>query len=460
MGAAEGVLAEECGRVGLAAGTAPEAIVGALAETAASQEALAVVAATAAGVATKTLSRAHKVARRGQMQGEAAEIAADLLAARTEYEALPKGDATAATGMWTAARLEMHDTGAAAKAKGALARGEFDGRCPVGNIQCPAVDTLNSQRRENAAEHKRALVLYDDACRAEALARDVAETVRVTEQRRAALLARREVLRARAGVLRAALAEPVESAPSVGEAERAVSTANTNWGTASAHAQTAKDALVRVQRAHERLGALRAQVEAARERAGVLRAAVRLFGRQGAQQKIAEAALGEIEAGANALLREAAIDLSVTVRWAREGQGLAASCDACGAPHPASQKVKRCERCGAERGAKLVERLDVELSDRSGAAEDLAGAALQLAASSWLRAERGVQWGAAFIDEPFSSSDKVSRRAFATHLSAMLRGRFGFEQAFIISHSPDATDAMPGRITIMADEYGSRVEVQ
>jgi len=70
-----------------------------------------------------------------------------------------------------------------------------------------------------------------------------------------------------------------------------------------------------------------------------------------------------------------------------------------------------------------------------------------------------VQWGTAFIDEPFGALDEANRKAFAAHLTAMLRGRFGFEQAFVVAHSPDVLDAMPGRVTVMADEYGSRAEV-
>ena len=71
----------------------------------------------------------------------------------------------------------------------------------------------------------------------------------------------------------------------------------------------------------------------------------------------------------------------------------------------------------------MVHRLDIELSDRSGAAEDLAGAAFQLSASAWLRSERNSAWSVALLDEPFSQLDAGNRRAFATHLAAMLSGR-------------------------------------
>jgi len=456
--AAESVLVDECGRLGLPAGSGADAVVGSLEALVAVQAALAGEAGGKVQAATATLTRAHLAARRAQAAAETDAVAADLTRMRTEFEALPPVVPGAASAL-ADARAAMQAAGGEAKQKGALARGEFDGRCPVGNITCPATDALNAQRRENATAHKRALALYDDKCQAESAARLEADSARAADERRTALLAKREVLRGRLAVLRAEQAEQAEDAPSVGEAERALGAATLDHSNATYRASATRDALTRVEQARARIAATRDAVVTAREDAAVLRAAVRLFGRQGAQQRIAEAALADIESGANALLREASIDLSVTVRWAREGQGLATSCDSCGAAHPASQRVKRCERCGAERGPKLVERLDVDLSDRSGAAEDLAGAALQLAASSWLRAERGVQWGTAFIDEPFGALDEANRKAFAAHLTAMLRGRFGFEQAFVVAHSPDVLDAMPGRVTVMADEYGSRAEV-
>jgi hypothetical protein len=156
----------------------------------------------------------------------------------------------------------------------------------------------------------------------------------------------------------------------------------------------------------------------------------------------------EIEEGANYALEECGIDLRVEVRWSREGQGVARQCDECGQPFPSSLKVKQCGRCGAERGALLIHKLDLALSDRSGAAEDLAGAALQLAASAWLRAERGSAWGTAIIDEPTAQLDAGNRRAFMRHLAAMLRGRYAFEQALVVSHDPAATSMLPGRILV------------
>lgn len=175
--------------------------------------------------------------------------------------------------------------------------------------------------------------------------------------------------------------------------------------------------------------------------------AVRLLGRNCAQRKIAESNLDTISDGANDLLQMCGLDLNVGISWAREGKGLAKNCDACGYAFGASAKVKTCV-CGVPRGLEQISRLDVVLSDRSGAAEDLAGCAFQLSAASWLRSNRNALWSVALLDECFGSLDAYNRKSFARHLVSMLSGKYGFRQAFIISHSPDTTHLFPSRIQL------------
>jgi hypothetical protein len=184
-----------------------------------------------------------------------------------------------------------------------------------------------------------------------------------------------------------------------------------------------------------------------------------IFGKNGAQRVVSERALSEIEDGANDMLRACEIDLSVRMDWSREGEGLAKVCEACGSPFPSSAKVKECKRCGAKRGANLINKLDVVLSDRSVAAEDMAGGAIQLSASAWLRKDRHSAWGTALIDEPFGALDAVNRKAFAGHLHTMLSGSYGFEQGMIVSHTPDTMYALPGRIEIFSDAGDSTIRV-
>lgn len=410
--------------------------------------------------AKEALAAAHERQHHADRAVELEEVAESLKTARSKFEALPEVDATLATSALADARAKMQAAGAEVKTKAALARGEFDGRCPVGGIVCPAKNDLNRMAAENRVEHKRALSVYDDSCRAESIARSEQEDAARVDREKAGLLGQREKLRERYAALREATKAPLPDGPDVVEAREKLTAATDAYRKAADVQATARAAFETAQNAMLDRARMQDTVDKAKDQATLLRAALRVFGRQGAQQRIAEAALAEIEQGANALLRDAGIDLSVEMRWAREAaSGLATTCDACGAPFPASQRAKKCERCGAERPPKLIERLDVELSDRSGAAEDLAGAALQLAAAAWLRRERDVRWSVALIDEPFGALDEANRRQFAAHLVQMLRGRFGFEQAFIVAHSPDVLDAMPRQIRVTADEYGSTLKV-
>lgn len=390
---------------------------------------------------------------------------------RTEGKALSEqiaevGDAEGRVGNWTV----VHDDAKAArqrtadelKAKRVLARGEFSGTCPVDSGACPAKIEINARTAKNAGLYDAASLAYDAATKAEALARLELETAVSDARKLDALVVKRDMLRARAKILLPKAESASGSKFDADEHGKRVAALDMAHRTlASEHA-----GLTAVEAALTELDALLVNIETEerslallRSKEAVGRAALRIFGRQGAQKRIAESALVEIEAGANSILREAGIDLTLRVQWGREGVGLSAWCGECGAPFPASARVKTCERCKADRGPKVVERLDIELSDRSGAAEDLAGAALQLSAAAWLRRERGVSWSVAFLDEPFGSLDEANRKGFAAHLVAMLRGSAGFEQAFIVAHHPDVIDGLPARLVVRAGEAASSVEV-
>lgn len=193
------------------------------------------------------------------------------------------------------------------------------------------------------------------------------------------------------------------------------------------------------------------RVEQLEDKASSLREALVLLGPTGAQRRIAEGSLAKIEQGANTLLGSSHIPLSVRMEWSREGGDIAKTCAQCGAPFPKSAKVKLCAKCGAARGQNIINKLEVALSNWSGAATDLGGAAIQLSASAWLRRKRGSPWSVAVLDEPFGSLDTAKRRAFAAHLASMLAGEYGFAQSFIIAHHAAVLDALPGRIEITSD---------
>lgn len=394
---------------------------------------------------------------------ELAEIRAQGKELSEQIDVLAESGAL--VGDWT----DAHDLAKAAltraadelKAKRSLARGEFSGRCPVDGHSCPVSRDINERVGANAGLYEAAVQAYDAAAKQESTTRLELDGLVAEARKHDALVGKRDALRARARVL-LPLAETVKGLrfdadeharrlAALDAAHRALAAEEEGLHAVQAALLELEGLLVAIDTAERTLARVRA-------REAVGRAALRIFGRSGAQKRIAEAALAEIEAGANGILREAAIDLSLRVQWGREGVGLATWCGECGAPYPSSARVKACERCKAERGPKVVERLDIELSDRSGAAEDLAGAALQLSAAAWLRRERGVSWSVAFLDEPFGALDEANRKGFAAHLVAMLRGSAGFEQAFIVAHHPDVIDGLPARLVVRAGEVASSIE--
>jgi len=192
-------------------------------------------------------------------------------------------------------------------------------------------------------------------------------------------------------------------------------------------------------------------------RAARLSEAVYVFGRSGAQRRYAERSLSAIDRAAVSILSRCGVDLDVKVEWCREGQEPADVCSACGTPFPASRKIKTCG-CGAPRGKKIVEEPRIVLSDRSGAAEDLGGFALQLSAFGWMRALRSSSWAAAYIDEPFGALDEANRRGVAAHVSAMLGSEHGVRQAFVVTHDREIAAGLPAAISITGGEHGSRIE--
>lgn len=335
-----------------------------------------------------------------------------------------------------------------------LAKGEFDGRCPMAEIQCPAKTEINADRathRARAAEIlKVAQAKYAGVTEAQAAEQQIRSELQEAER----MDERLKALRVEAKKLAAIVAEAKDAGEPLDQSA------------IRDRLDQARDSLLEAKLAHQKLqgwakelhdiATTRATLlEQRKKSAGTLgmhREAIVIFGKKGAQRKVAEGAIAQIEEGANDVLRSSGADLTVEVRWAREGKGLATSCDACGHPFPTSVKVKHCERCGHPRGPKLESKLDVVLSKASdGAASDLAGAGFQLAASRWLREARGATWSTALLDEPFGALDAAHRRTFAAHLTAMLSGAYGFEQAFVVAHHASVLDALPGRIEIVSD---------
>lgn len=339
----------------------------------------------------------------------------------------------------------------------ALAQGKFDGHCPVGGGDCPIKLQINANIDQSALSLEKAVKAFNVKSREK---HEASEELDLIDKRRERLqddLAARKRLVERVKKLAPSAErcagqeeqDPTEANALVEEAGKNLHTVEQDrYGLRAARDLVVAQLKVS-QSSEDDLQRLRSQAE-------LLREAQVILGRQGAQRRLAEDALQEIERGANEALAICSIDLSMEVRWARETKGLAKACDACGAPFPSSAKVKVCARCGVERGPQLEHKLDIVVSDVSGAAEDLAGCMFQLSGAAWLRRDRMAALAIAALDEPFGALDTEHREALASHLPQLLK-HFGFVQAFCIAHSAGIMGGMPALIEIEAGPQGSRI---
>ena len=295
--------------------------------------------------------------------------------------------------------------------RAAVASGTFGGRCPVAGIPCPATQEINGLARasRDAADEAEAA---EEHWRVAGEGFQAASRVLVEAERR---VASRGALEERARVLQErldGLVGPESPGVSSGLVLEAVAEQRDRaareleglrWGARELEtADREIEGLLGVERLH---GAV---LETAREGAALLARAPR---------RIAERVLGVVAESANRVLREAGVELSLEVSWERASREPADTCEACGAAFPRSARIKACESCREPRGTRKIRRLDVELSARSGAAEDLAGLALSLAAGSWLRGERGSAFGVLLGDELSAQLDVSHRRAMSARLA-------------------------------------------
>jgi DNA repair exonuclease SbcCD ATPase subunit len=332
-----------------------------------------------------------------------------------------------------------------------LVRGMFDGTCPVDKRACPVAKEINAPKKAYQEEH-------EEACaRFEQISRLVQEDLVLSKKARLLLEERRKIMAAleHAQKMITDLAQGDATTMSTGLSLDVVRSGLRHTDNEVSTLAMRIEASAKATREIEDLDAKLAK-ERREERACAEAAA--LFGPHGAQRRIAEGAIADVADRANAILADAGIELQVDLTWEREGKDPADECD-CGELFPQSRKVKACSRCGAPRGMKRIRRLDVELSARSGAAEDLAGLALSLSASAWLRGARGSEWSSVLLDECTAQLDKAHRRAFAQHLPRILKAA-RIDQALVVSHDPSSVASLTGRIVIRSDGKWARVEVE
>lgn len=347
-------------------------------------------------------------------------------------------------------------------AKAGLARGKFDGKCPLDGHACSDATLMNAEREENRKAAEKAEVKFETIKAKKAQADTQADEL-IAERHR---LEKRvsQVQKLREAAMEHSLVQAAERIARDGEPPAMDEDDGKRADAREAYAEAHSAASLAERHASELRLVYQARAQAIEAREGASKAAqthreaLAILGRNGAQRRIAEGALAEIDEGANAMLAEAGIDLKVTQTWRHPVKGFGDTCEACGWPFPPSTKFKVCEKCEAPRPPKYIERPEITLSNVSGAAEDVAGVAIQLSAAAWLREKRGTSWATLCIDEPFGSLDSSHRRALATHLANMIKGQ-GFDQAFIVSHNADVNDALPAVVQVTAAGERSIVEV-
>lgn len=362
----------------------------------------------------------------------------------------------------TEAAVKVQELERETAAKRKVALGQFDGRCPVASIECPATKQINDDRKPARKALQDVEKRRDEARAVHEEAQRTYNGVRIVKSKHEQLSAEIERLRSRAREMiadvkeaRALLEDDKVREETAIEIE--LDTVRIASGKSSARLEHCRSMLEQTTKLRAEIEQLDKRIEEASKQAQIATQGRKVF--RATHRRVAETALARINEMTNDALVTSGIDLSVDVRWEREGTTAAKTCDECGAAFPASVKVKLCEQCGAPRGMNTVNKLEFVLSDRSGAADDIAGVTLQLSAGAWLLNTRQSQWRCALIDEPFGQLDAFHRRALARHLATMLTGRYGYGQALVIAHDTTVLDALPGRIEVIAGKDGSRLKV-
>jgi hypothetical protein len=337
-----------------------------------------------------------------------------------------------------------------------LAGGDFDGQCPVGKMPCPVSAELvaNRARNKKLARHARADAdaKYEAFRKEEKHHGDCLRQVQEADRLAERLQAMRDQLARMSDRYESALETPEVD---VALEEEQLSRLQSDFALATESLLFVEHDLGYATKAAAACEDLKRQITEAEGPVLLYSAAGNVM--RITRRRVAEQALRQIERGANDDLAACGIPLSVQLRWEREGKKLSRACAECGRPFPDSARIKACE-CGVARGPQMVQQLDVVMSDRSGGAEDLAGLALQLAASRWLRGERASPWASAVLDEVTGQLDATHHRALMQHLPRMLSNA-GLRQAFVISHSGAMAASLPGRIVIESDGTSSRARV-
>lgn len=333
--------------------------------------------------------------------------------------------------------------------------GEFDGICPVMRKACPAKAEVVQHGKRLTKEHAVAEAQRVKA-RVELDAARVELQAAIQAQKDHELMASKSVNnRNRAAELEYRAAKVSKPKLTMKQAQDALEGATTTMENLTGERERIKAQIAKDKSLLDRLATTHERSNAAKEAKvrGRVRRAAKL-----AQRLIAQGAMGWIANEGNAMLATSGIDLQFQVQWAKESKGFEPICGQCGRVFANTKSVKPCV-CGQVRQPRLLDRPSLDMSAKSGAADDLVGMAIRLGAAAWLRNSRGSTWSCCIIDEPFGALDGANRDAVLTALLASLRTRYGFEQAFVVAHHEEVMSAMPGTVLVVAGPGGSRVEV-
>lgn len=337
-----------------------------------------------------------------------------------------------------------------------LNTGTFDGTCPVNKKPCPSASWVTSEGvspAELGVAGKSRKEAHDEWHRWNANLHNLSHDEKV----KVSLKGRLAELRAQANTL-VEVANEVEETdgPDIDALDASIVAAKDKMLEAKKNLDEVRADIAVMKKAQKDKADALAKLKGLKEKRALHVEAVQFLGKTGVQQKLGEIALSQIEVGANDLLHSANIELSVRVEWVTHLQGLAKHCHVCGTAFPSSARVKECSSCKTARGKNAAAKLVIELSNRSGAAEDLAGMAVGLAASQWLRAKRFSAWSCVSIDEPFGALDPHNRRALSVHVASMLTR--SFDSAFVVAHDKAILDALPKRVSLVGGKHGTRLE--
>lgn len=383
------------------------------------------------------------------------EVLKPELATRKDLEARKR--LTAETRVKAAANVEV--TRGRLRDVGEIYEDGFDGRCPVTCDACPVAMQVQATVQQSLALYDEANAAGQTALQLHSKARDEDTALenqlkaldRLTLEYNAAIKRGRELATELKGITREHLVQvraelaKLDAGAEVLEREIQKLVEEVAADRARLEASTrASDGQARREK----------ELAAAEREARIASLMVRALGPAGIPARIARAHVTGLELAANELLTDTG--LSIEFAWERATQEPALTCGECGHVY-VGKRDKECPRCGATRGPKMSDELEILVDDASGEIEDvkmksgaakvLVAAALRLAASAMLREVRGTPVGWAMIDEPFGPLDAENREGLARVFGGML-GAVGLEQAFVVSHDVALLDALPNRIVI------------